>query len=158
MKTACFTGHRNLNCDIEDLKKRVYNALERAIVNAGITDFYNGGAIGWDMLTAQEVLKLREKYPHIKLHMVLPCSPENQSYKWTPEQKKAYFSVLKQANSIEQISEHYFTGCMKQRNARLIELSDCCFCYWNGNLKSGTVQTIRMAQKKHILIVNFCHD
>ena len=158
MKTACFTGHRNLNCDLEDLKSRVYNALERAIVNAGITDFYNGGAIGWDMLTAQEVLKLREKYPHIKLHMILPCSPENQSYKWTPEQKKAYFSVLKQANSIEQISEHYFTGCMKQRNARLIELSDCCFCYWNGNMKSGTVQTIRMAQRKHILIVNFCHE
>ena len=40
MKTACFTGHRNLNCDLEDLKSRVYNALERAIVNAGITEFY----------------------------------------------------------------------------------------------------------------------
>ena len=120
MKTACFTGHRNMDCDLEDLKSRLYNALERAIVNAGITDFYNGGAVGWDILTAQ--------------------------------------TVLQQADSIEQISEHYFNGCMKQRNARMIELSDCCFCYWNGNMKSGTVQTIRMAQRKHIPIVNFCHD
>ena len=91
MKAVCFTGHRYLDCDLEDLKFRVYDALERMIKNAGITDFYNGGAVGWDMLTAQEVLKLREKYPHIKLHMVLPCSPESQSYKWTTEQKKTYF-------------------------------------------------------------------
>lgn len=158
MKAICFTGHRNLDCDLEDLKSRLYDALERAIVNAGIVEFYNGGAIGWDILTAQTVLRLREEYPHIKLHMILPCSPESQSYKWTSEQKKAYFSILKQANSVEQIANQYFTGCMKQRNARLVELSDCCFCYWNGNMKSGTVQTIRMAQKKHILIVNFCHD
>lgn len=158
MKTACFTGHRNLDCDLEDLKSRLYNVLERAIVNAKITEFYNGGAIGWDTLTAQTVLQLREKYSHIKLHMILPCHPENQSYKWSENQKQIYFSILKQANSVEQIANHYFTGCMKQRNARLVELSDCCFCYWNGNMKSGTVQTIRMAQKKHILIVNFCHD
>ena len=158
MKTACFTGHRNLNCDIEDLKSRLYNALERAIVNAGITDFYNGAAIGWDMLTAQTVLQLREKYPQIKLHMILPCSPENQSCKWSENQKQIYFSILKQADSVEQISERYFDGCMKQRNARMIELSDCCFCYWDGNMKSGTVQTIRMAQRKHIMIINFCHN
>jgi len=158
MKSICFTGHRDLSCDIEDLKKRVYNALERAIVNAGITEFYNGGAVGWDMLTAQEVLKLREKYSHIKLHMILPCSPESQSYNWTPEQKKAYFSILEQADSIEQISERYFDGCMKQRNTRLVELSDCCFCYWNRTFRSGTAQTVRMAQRKHIMIVNFCHE
>jgi len=57
LKSACFTGHRNLDCDLEDLKSRLYNALERAIVNAGIVEFYNGGAIGWDMRTAQTVLE-----------------------------------------------------------------------------------------------------
>ncbi len=158
MKTACFTGHRKIFCDIEDLKSRLYNVLERAVINAGINDFYNGGAVGWDMLTAEIVMKLREKYPQIRLHMILPCSPENQSHKWTPEQKKTYFSILEQADSIEKISENYYNSCMKQRNARLIELSDCCFCYWDGNIKSGTFQTIRMAQKKHIMIVNFCNN
>ena len=107
MKSICFTGHRDLSCDIEDLKFRVCDALERMIKNAEITDFYNGGAIGWDILTAQTVLQLREKYPHIKLNMILPCSPENQSYKWTPEQKKTYFSILKQADSVEQISDTF---------------------------------------------------
>ena len=155
VKSMCFTGHRNLNCDLEDLKFRAYDALERMIKNAGIVKFYNGGAIGWDTLTAQTVLELRQKYPHIRLNMVLPCSPENQSYKWSQPQKQTYFSILERADSIEQIADRYFDGCMKQRNARLVELSDCCFCYWNGNLKSGTVQTIRMAQRKHIMIINF---
>lgn len=52
MKSACFTGHRNLSCDIEDLKTGLYNVLERAIKNAGITEFYNGGAVGFDLLSA----------------------------------------------------------------------------------------------------------
>lgn len=60
MKSACFTGHRNLSCDIEDLKAGLYNVLERAIKNAEITEFYNGGAVGFDLLSAQIVLKLRE--------------------------------------------------------------------------------------------------
>lgn len=52
MEKACFTGHRNLSCDIEDLKSRLYNVLERAVNNAGIREFYNGGVIGFDMLVA----------------------------------------------------------------------------------------------------------
>ena len=66
MKTACFTGHRDLDCDLEDLKFRVYDALERMIKNAGITDFYNGGAVGWDMLTAQEVLNYIWFFPVLR--------------------------------------------------------------------------------------------
>lgn len=45
---------------------------------------------------------------------------------------------------------------MKARNARLVELaSDYCICYWNPkNFRSGTGQTVRMAQKKGIEIIN----
>lgn len=53
-------------------------------------------------------------------------------------------------------SERYYDGCMKGRNARLVELATvCCICYWNVNDKrSGTGQTVRMAQKKGIEIIN----
>lgn len=82
--------------------------------------------------------------------MILPCSPENQSKSWTSEQKKVYFRILDQADSVEQISDRYFDGCMKQRNVLMIERSDCCLCYWNGSFRSGTAQIIRMAQRKRI--------
>lgn len=65
-------------------------------------------------------------------------------------------SILSAADSVEQTSGHYYNGCMKVRNARLVELADCCFCYWNPNRKrSGTGQTVRMAHKKNIMVVNF---
>lgn len=55
MKSACFTGHRNLTGDISQLEERLYNVLERAVTNAGITDFYSGAAIGFDEVCSKTV-------------------------------------------------------------------------------------------------------
>ena len=156
MKSVCFTGHRVLSGDINNLGIRLYDILEREILNAGITQYYGGGAVEWDTLCAQTVLKLREKYPSVKLNMILPCSPEEQSKQWTDTQRTEYFRILRSADSIEQLAQHYYNGCMKIRNMRLVELSDCCFCYFDSNRQySGTAQTLRMALRKNIIVVNF---
>lgn len=156
MNSISFTGHRNLTGNIDDLKKRLYSELENAIKEFGTTDFYNGGSVGFDLLAARVVLMLKKEYPQIRLCMVLPCSSEEQSERWNDEQKKEYHDILRSADSIEQTSEHYCDDCMKIRNARLVELADCCFCYYNSSRKrSGTGQTVRMAQKKSITVVNF---
>lgn len=57
---------------------------------------------------------------------------------------------------MEYVSEHKTMTCMKERNARLVELaSECCIAYWNANNKrSGTGQTVRMAQKKGLEVIN----
>ena len=156
MRSACFTGHRNIKEDTAELEKRLYFELEKAITNESILNFYNGGSIGYDLLAASVVLRLKQKYPQIKLHMVLPCSPKEQSERWTDRQKSEYFSILRYADSIEQTSEHYYDDCMKVRNARLVELADCCFCYYDpAKYRSGTGQTVRMAERKGITIYNF---
>ena len=66
-KTACFTGHR----DIPPLKRPgIKHRLEREIersIQAGYVYFGAGGALGFDTLAAQMVLKLKERYPDIKL-------------------------------------------------------------------------------------------
>ena len=56
MKTACFTGHRNITSDIQLLRVDMYDKLERAIINGGIVDYYAGGALGFDTLAAETVL------------------------------------------------------------------------------------------------------
>ncbi|MGN0612852.1 MAG: SLOG family protein [Porcipelethomonas sp.] len=157
MKSACFTGHRILSGNITALDERLYNILERGINNLGLTDFYAGGAIGWDTLSAQTVLKLREIYPFIKLHLILPCSNEEQTIKWTQIQKDDFQIILSLADTVEYTAHHYYNGCMKVRNARLVECAtDCCFCFWNPvNKYSRTAQTVRMAHQKKIMIVNF---
>lgn len=156
MKSACFTGHRNIQGNPAELEKRLYTELEKAIKEWGITEYYNGAALGWDLFSARVVLKLKKVYPQVKLHLILPCSPEEQTADWSDEQCSEYMSILSAADSVEQTSEHYYNGCMKVRNARLVELADCCYCYLNPNRKrSGTGQTVRMAQKKNIMVVNF---
>lgn len=46
MKAACFTGHRNIKID-ENIKQKLYSILDE-IIKLGVSDFYAGGAIGWD--------------------------------------------------------------------------------------------------------------
>ena len=63
--------------------------------------------------------------------------------------KVEFYCILSLADKIEYTSEHYFKGCMKLRNARLVEYADICFCYLNFKRQiSGTAQTVRMAQKR----------
>lgn len=153
MKKICFTGHRDVR-DAEKLQKTLLNIL-KSLINDGAEDFYAGGATGFDTLAAAAVIRLRQIYPQIKLHLVLPCCEAEQTARWTDSQKSEYWSILAAADSVEYTSEHYYDGCMKKRNARLIELSDCCVCYYNDKKSaSGTGQTVRMALKKRISIVN----
>ena len=155
-RSVCFTGHRTIAEDKEKLSARLYALLERLVTEQKITDFYTGGAVGWDALAALTVLKLRESYPEAKLHLVLPCPFEEQSAKWNEAQKAEFQHILGLADSVEQVSDCYYNGCMKARNARLVELaSDYCICYWNPkNFRSGTGQTVRMAQKRGIEVIN----
>lgn len=156
MGSACFTGHRVIPQTAE-LEERLYSVLERWICTKNITDFYAGGAIGWDSFASAVVLKLREVYPQVRLHLVLPCSSEEQSARWTASQRREYYRILELADSVEYICRSYFNGCMKERNIRLVELADtCCFCFWDPSVfTSGTGQTVRLARKKGLMIVNF---
>ena len=156
MKSACFTGHRILIGDINGLKDCLFAKLADMACNEGYTDFYAGGALGWDMIAEESVIALKEKYHFIKLDLVLPCSSEEQTSKWNRKQKERYLRILSAADSIEYISEHYEDDCMKKRNQRLVDLSECCLCFWNEeNRASGTSQTVRMALDKGIEVLNF---
>lgn len=154
MHSCCFTGHRRIQIT-ENLTHILSNELCRLIEVYGITEFYSGGAIGWDTLCAQTVINLRFKYQQIRLHLVLPCCEEHQTASWNGKQKAEYRKILSAADSVEFMSENYYNGCMKKRNARLVELADFCVCYYNEkNSASGTGQTVRMALKKHIPVIN----
>ena len=153
MKTCCFTGHRIIKITPE-LAQRLKDTIIE-LIEQGVTDFYNGGAIGFDMLCAETVIELKAEYPDIKLHLLLPCPPEEQVKGWNKAQIARYNEILQAADSVTVLSEHYTDDCMKQRNERLVELSDCCICYCT-NPRSGTGQTVRMAREKGIDVINLC--
>lgn len=154
MKTVFFTGHRNYTLDTEKIYKLACLLCE--FVKDGTVDFYAGGAKGWDMRFENMVLSMRETYfSFMKLHLVLPCPPEEQTEGWDIDDKEEYQRILKAADSVEIVSEHYDKDCMKKRNERLVELGDVCVCYYDENRKrSGTGQTVHLAEKSGREIIN----
>lgn len=92
-KTCCFTGHRDIpNSILPQLRSQI-NEVVTALIESGICFFGAGGAIGFDTLAAETVLNLRDKYPHVKLILVLPC-PE-QADRWSREAMLRYEQIKK---------------------------------------------------------------
>lgn len=156
MASVCFTGHRSIKEPLSNLYRRLDRAIEKAITDNNASDFYAGGAVGFDMIAAIRVLRLKKKYGSVRLHLVLPCPIPEMVTKWSDEDKTAFDDILNRADSITVISDRYYDGCMKKRNQKLVDLAEClCICYWNINDKrSGTGQTVRMAEKKGLNIKN----
>lgn len=154
MKTVFFTGHRRYTLEPEKVYKLA--RLLSEFVKEGTEDFYAGGARGWDMTFENMVLSMRDKYfDFLKLHLILPCPPEEQTADWDIDDKEEYQRILKAADSVEIVSEHYDKDCMKKRNERLVELGDICLCYYDKKkIRSGTGQTVRMAEKQGKKIIN----
>lgn len=72
-KTCCFTGHREIP---SGQRRRIFAKTEEAIeglIKKGYLYFGAGGALGFDTIAAFAVLKLKERYPDIRLILVLPC-------------------------------------------------------------------------------------
>lgn len=156
MKSVCFTGHRHIVIT-EELQNKLTKTL-KALISDGATDFYAGGSYGFDLLCEKTILKLKKEYPKIKLTLILPCSESEQTEKWTNKNDIAdYRDIINAADSVEIISEHYTKSCIKKRNSRLVELGDICVSYYRRK-RSGTGQTVRMAEKKGISVINLYAD
>ena len=120
-RTACFTGHRELPTDdLPEISKRLEDTLVK-LIEQGYRYFGAGGALGFDTLAAQVVLRLRERYPQIRLILVLPCL--NQTRGWPQADIDAYEEIKRCADKVTYTSEHYFRGCMQKRNRHLVDNS-----------------------------------
>ena len=124
------------------------------LAEAGITDFYSGGADGVDCWAALIVLRLRKRNPALRLHMLLPH--EGQADKWSDSAQERYHSILKKADSVEYVSREYYDGCMLDRNHRLVGAAGTLLAVYNGERRGGTAATIRYARKlgRRIIILN----
>ena len=150
-KVACFSGHRNLPQDCTELQANLEKAIIE-LIERGVVFFGNGGAVGFDALAATAVLKLKENYPDIRLVMVLPCPPEQQSLKWNDEQKKQYYKILGQADKVRILSPQYTDKCMLERNRHMVDNSAYLICYLRQH-SGGTFYTVNYAERKGLNIL-----
>lgn len=110
-----------------------------------------GGALGFDTLAAQTVLRLREVYPEIRLILVLPC--RDQTRGWKQADVAEYNRIMKAADKVTYTSEQYYSGCMHKRNRHLVDYSSLCICYLTEQ-SGGTAYTVNYARSQGLKIIN----
>lgn len=152
LKTCFFTGHRI----IEKSKIGQVEAWLREEIldkiNHKVEVFIAGGALGFDTMAAEQVLFMKEDYPFIKLFLYLPCT--NQDAEWGEEERARLDRIKKLSDKVYYVTNsEYKEGCMKKRNMAMVEAADCGIAYVKTS-HSGTAQTIKMAMKKGIDVVN----
>lgn len=152
-RTCCFTGHRNLPIQgREELAAKLEHTII-GLIDRGIQFYGTGGARGFDTLAAQTVLKLKERYPHIKLILILPCLTQTKN--WPIADVEEYERIKALADKVVYTSQEYTKGCMHKRNRHLVNHSSVCVCYLaNGN--SGTAYTVNYARKmgREIILID----
>lgn len=149
---CCFTGHRpekqNVDNDI------VIAALEkeiRAAVADGFVTFISGMARGTDIWAAEIVLQLkREGHP---LHLIAASPFEGFERSWESDWQRRYKKILKDADLVKYVCEHYSRSCFQIRNEWMVDRSARVIAVYNGEA-GGTRNTIRYAERKGVAVVN----
>ncbi|MFR6278836.1 MAG: SLOG family protein [Acutalibacter sp.] len=137
-KCCCFTGHRRIpEQEMLWVRRRLREEI-LDLAQKGVDTFLTGGALGFDTLAAQEVLRMRAMgLPSLKLVLALPYM--NQEAQWSQRDAAVYRTLLRQADNVVYTSQEYHRGCLFQRNRYLVDHSAYCVCYL---LQSGPAPPI----------------
>ena len=149
---CCFTGHRPEKMELGE--KEIKSLLEKAIDDAiaeGYVTFITGMAMGTDIWAAEIVLE--RKKTNKELHLISALPHSNFESRRSMAEKMRFNKILKKADLVKEINNHYFTGCYQVRNEWMVDRSNLVIAVFNGQ-KSGTKNTVDYAKRKGIKVMN----
>lgn len=152
-RTVAFTGHRS-NRIITDAVMLTAE-IEKIITDLyfrGYRHFMTGMAEGFDLLSAEAVLKIRNLHTDIKLIAVIPFT--GQAKYFSNEDKKRYGIVFQQCDESVLITDRYYKGCFYRRNDYLIDNASFVVAYFDGTPKGGTHYTLNKAKGSELPVIN----
>ncbi len=151
VRIVCFTGHRNLSDEAAERLPELLDGVVEELCKRGATVFRAGGARGFDTMAALKVLEMKERYPEIRLELILPCC--NQTERWEMADERIYHYILQKSDACRVLFDDYIEGCMQERDRRLVEGSDVCVAFCAHN-RGGTAYTYACAVQEGIEIIN----
>lgn len=150
-KNCIFTGHRALEPEHLSRMPQLLDRAVRTLFRHGCTDFYCGGADGFDLLAAQAVLRIRQEQPTLRLHLILPYAGHLQKQRISL--KAQYRPIVEQADETVSVCGSYRKNCYLLRDQAMAEIADYCICYLLRQ-DSGTGYTVRACLKRDVTVVN----
>ena len=146
-QTLFFTGHRDMyRAEGSDAFALLLETV-RSFIDKGYKYFITGGALGFDTMAAECVLKLKSEGAPI----MLPCM--NQTEKWSYWEQNKYKRIMRAADRTLYVSEEYSRECMFKRDRAMADASSACIAYCNKS-RGGTAYTVNYALGKGISVVN----
>ena len=149
---CCFTGHRPDKMELG--KKEIKPLLEKAIddaISEGYVTFITGMAMGTDIWAAEIVLE--RKKVNNDLHLICALPHPNFESRRSMTEKMRFNKIIKKADIVKDINDHYFTGCYQVRNEWMVDRANLVIAVFNGK-KSGTKNTVDYAKRKDIEVNN----
>ena len=149
---CCFTGHRpeKLSLSENEVKPLLEKAIDNAIADGYVT-FITGMAKGTDIWAAEIVLEKKKQNEALHLICAVP-HPDFEKRRGFFEERR-YDRIIKNADYVTTISDHYYKACYQKRNEWMVDRSSLVIAVWNGQ-PSGTKNTIDYANRKGIRVVN----
>ena len=151
--TACFTGHRpskfpfstkdKLNLDI--FLSTVYLLAYEAVTEFGIDTFYCGMQRGMDVWGGQQVLRIKEEFPDIKLICLSPY--QDEIYERKGDDLKDYIALVNGCDEFIALHQKYVQGCYFERNRYMVDHSSYIIGAAVPGVRSGTDNTVKYAKK-----------
>ncbi len=156
----CFTGHRPEALPSNGAEDsfgmlRLNMLLERAVVRAlddGFTSFLAGGALGFDTMAAETVLKLSKGNSEIRLYLSLPGYDQTEG--WSEHDLARYNAIMAAADGrVYYSAECCSPSSMRKRNRYLVDNSSGCIAYLK-RMRGGTLYTVNYAMEQGVPVDN----
>lgn len=151
IRSVGFTGHRDMTAEQTELAANMLRKTIDQLISLGATDFYTGGALGFDTLAARAVLARRNSGANIKLHLLLPFPGQEKS--WSQNNRNNYTAIIELADSKEYFHEKYVPGVYHLRDRAIVESSEVIVAFLSKE-SGGTAYTVSLAKKLGREIIN----
>lgn len=155
-KTCCFTGHRSIPANERVALQARLEETIKELYNRGIFFYGAGGAVGFDTLAAETVLRLREQPGYSKIKLILVIPSRDQTTKWNKKDVVRYEDIMRRANKVVYMSQEFSYESLFERNRHLVNGSSVCVCYKTRNT-GGTAYTVGYAEKNGLEIINLSY-
>lgn len=150
MRVCTFCGHGRIYGQYEDVKEKCLTAVEK-LINSCAADYFLIGNYGdFDHIAASACLKLREKYPHINVSLVLPYyRPHLDDY---DKKRYAQFDTVITPEFVETPHRYRIT----KTNEYMVDQADTVIAYVKYD--GGAAKTLAYAKRHEKQIINLANE
>lgn len=158
-KTCALIGDAQFLLPFEDrgdrgntLHEIISQEIEKAVLS-GHHRFLCGFTAGVDLLLAETVLEMRQKYPYITLESIMAY--EDEAAKWPENIREQYYSLLEYCDNDRLLQTQFTLDCLIRRNRYLVDHADTLLAVTDG-LLGNPMQAIQYAasRDKSILCIS----